>query len=580
MTKGKRIPHDLLEQVNKAQQTENYLHNIIEYAPMGIITMSIDGTLLQVNPSYCEITGYSKEELAGMNYKTLTLEDDLDVDSFSIQKLLGGSINFYKLEKRYKKKDGTVIWVQVTRSLVRDHHTHQPLYFIAQIENITARKESEKLLRVQEFINEIAASAALVGHDAGGALIVTACNKGFLSMTGGRGANIGDFPIPLDLLLPSYARHEFRKKLQECFNSGVAQELEQAYDLRDGTHWWRLSLKPFRRTKDSKVLELLITGLEITQKMELMHELEVSTSRFRSVVDAAYDAIITIDQEHNITLFNRAAENLFGYDSSEVLGKPLMQLIPKQYRQHHDRYVNQFARSPVRSRQMNERGLIYGLHRDGSLLPIEIAISKINVGGLLEFTAIIRDIEDRVRLMNLLKKEAVTDQLTGLPNRRELLNVLENALQTGEELSIMMLDIDFFKNVNDTFGHEAGDEVLRVLAQVGTANCRPMDIFARWGGEEFVVALPGTNVEAARIMAERLRAKIEAQDFSHTWYENRPIPFTVSIGVTERAPEEQDMETLMKRVDEALYKAKESGRNRVEVLTFKDSGHNTYNSGT
>jgi diguanylate cyclase (GGDEF)-like protein len=215
---------------------------------------------------------------------------------------------------------------------------------------------------------------------------------------------------------------------------------------------------------------------------------------------------------------------------------------------------------------MNERALIYGRHRDGRLLPVEIAISKINVGGIIEFTAIVRDIEDRVRLMNLLQRQAVTDQLTGLPNRREFLAVVGNVLKSAEVLSVFMLDIDLFKKVNDTFGHDAGDEVLRVLAKVGAADCRTKDVFARWGGEEFVAALPGTNEEQARAVAERLRAKFEAQDFAHDWHTTgHPIPFTVSIGVAMRAPGEADIEAIMKRADEALYKAKGAGRNRVEV---------------
>ncbi len=297
--------------------------------------------------------------------------------------------------------------------------------------------------------------------------------------------------------------------------------------------WWRLSLKPFRHAAggSSTVLEILITGLDITSKMTLTRELEVSTSRFRSVVNAAYDAIITIDQAHNITLFNRAAENLFGYDASEVLGKPLVNLLPEAYRANHPSHIHQFARSPVHSRQMDERNRIYGQHRDGSLLPVEIAISKINVDGLLEFTAVIRDISDRVRLMDLLQKEAGTDELTGLPNRREFLDVVENVLRTDDRLSMLMLDIDYFKKVNDTYGHDAGDEVLRVLAKVGTAASRNMDVFARWGGEEFVVAMPGTEMEQARARAEMLRTTIEKQEFPNNWSAGKAIPFTVSIGV-------------------------------------------------
>jgi len=420
--------------------------------------------------------------------------------------------------------------------------------------------------QVQEFADSLAASVAVVGHDEGGALVVSACNESFFNMTGGRAVGIDSPPIPFDAVLPSYARHDVRKKLEECFGSGTAQELVQAYDLRDGTHWWRLSLTPLRHTDEgSTVLEILIRGLEITEQMTLQYDLEVTTSRFRSVVDAAYDAIITIDQEHNITLFNRAAENLFGYDVSEVIGRPILQLIPEQHREHHSTYVHQFARSPVRSRQMNERNLIHGRHRDGRLLPVEIAISKINVGGIIEFTAIIRDIEDRVRLMNLLQKEAETDQLTGLPNRRAFYDLVGAIFKSTEKLSILMLDIDHFKKVNDTYGHDAGDEVLSVLAKVGRAACRKMDVFARWGGEEFMVALPGAELEQARMIADKLRTKYETQDFEHVWHSGHAIPFTVSIGVTTRAADEHDVGAILKRVDEALYKAKETGRNRVVV---------------
>jgi diguanylate cyclase (GGDEF)-like protein/PAS domain S-box-containing protein len=385
-------------------------------------------------------------------------------------------------------------------------------------------------------------------------------------MSGGQRGHIRGFPASIDDLIPSYARHELREKLRECFDTGRPRELEQAYDLKDGTHWWRLRLNPLQHSGEGgPVLEIIVTGLDITSKMILTQELEVSTSRFRSVVDAAYDAIITIDQQHNITLFNRAAENLFGYDASEMIGQPIVLLMPEAVRSKHPDYVHQFARSPVRSRQMDELNVIYGRHRDGTRLPVEIAISKINVGGLIEFTAVIRDIADRVRLMDLLQKQAETDELTGLPNRRQFLDVVENIIRSNQGFSLLMLDIDLFKKVNDTYGHDAGDEVLRALAKVGSSVSDKMDVFARWGGEEFVAALPDKSTDQARAAAEKLRATFERQDFAHTWSTGSAIPFTVSIGVATRVPGEHDLEAIMKRADQALYKAKENGRNRVEV---------------
>ncbi|MBB2927537.1 sensor domain-containing diguanylate cyclase [Paraburkholderia silvatlantica] len=419
---------------------------------------------------------------------------------------------------------------------------------------------------MRDFVDEIAASVAMIGRDERGQFVVSACNDHFMRMTGGRRSAIKSFPASFDALIPNYARTEFRQKLTDCFESGVARELEQAYDLRDGTHWWRLSLKPIRHAESGvSVLEIMVTGLEITTKMLLTHELEVSTSRFRSVVDAAYDAIITIDQQHCITLFNRAAENLFGYSAEEMLGQPITDLLPERYRPNHSQYVHQFARSPVRSRQMDERNRVYGLHRDGSLLPVEIAISKINVGGLIEFTAVIRDITDRVQLMDLLQKQAVTDELTGLPNRREFTDIVDKLLESDNTLSVFILDIDYFKKINDSYGHDVGDEVLRVLAKVVmSSDCR-IGVFARWGGEEFVAALPDSDIGKATAAAEELRLAIEQQNFEHTWRLGKPVPFTVSIGVTERLPGERDLGPLVKRADLALYRAKDNGRNRVEV---------------
>lgn len=415
-------------------------------------------------------------------------------------------------------------------------------------------------VRLREFVNSISSSVAVVGRGDNGELVVTACNELFFEMIGGKRAGMGQFPCALDPLIPSYARRDLRVALNQCFDTGAAQEIEQAYDWRDGTQWWRLSLKPLRHDGAD---EILITGLDITPKMLLTHQLEISTSRFRSVVDAAYDAIITIDQQHRITLFNRAAENLFGYEQFEMIGKPLELLIPEQHRAGHREYVHQFAQSPVRSRQMDERNRVHGVRSDGAVVPVEIAISKINVNGIVEYTAVIRDITDRVHLMDLLQRQAATDELTGLPNRREFIEVAERLMASSKAMSVLILDVDHFKRVNDTYGHDVGDEVLRVLAKVGASTVRHLDVFARLGGEEFVAVLPGTDRVQARAMAERLRLVFEQQDFEHEWKTGERIPFTVSIGVATRAPDETDIDALLKRADVALYRAKDAGRNAV-----------------
>jgi diguanylate cyclase (GGDEF)-like protein/PAS domain S-box-containing protein len=423
----------------------------------------------------------------------------------------------------------------------------------------------------QEFVDGTTICVAVIGRDARGELVVTACNDRFFQMTGAACADPQRFPIPFNSLIPNHARLEFGEKLRACFRSGDAQEWKQAYDFREGTQWWRLSLKPLRHTDGgAAVHEILVTGFDIAPKMHLTHELEVSDSRFRAVVDSAYDAIVSIDEQHNITLFNRAAENLFGYPSAEVLGRPIVMLLPERFRANHPRNVRQFANSPQTSLRsmsaprMDESNSVYGLHRDGTVIPVEISISRISVDGVIGFTAVIRDITERARLMELLKKQAETDALTGLPNRREFLAFVDKVLDTDDVLSVFILDIDSFKKINDSYGHDIGDEVLQVLAKIGKSIPQEPMLFARWGGEEFVAALPGADADLAHAIADELRQRFEQQDFEHAW-RVKPIPFTVSIGVVTREPGERDVDALIRRADRALYRAKESGRNRVEV---------------
>ncbi|WP_420994345.1 sensor domain-containing diguanylate cyclase [Cupriavidus sp. 30B13] len=430
---------------------------------------------------------------------------------------------------------------------------------------------SDRLTQSQDFEGGIAVAVAIVGHDARHNLVVTACNDHFFRITGGARADTRVFPVAFDTLFPDDGQLELRGKLQACFESGASHELVQAHDLPEGGRRWRLSLKPFRHASSgAAVSEILVTGIDVTAKLHLAHKLEVSTTRFRAVVDSAYDAIVTIDERRNITMFNRAAENLFGYTSAEVLGRPIETLLPEKFRARHPQHVRQFADSVqtnLRSMsppRMDESNSVYGRHRDGTIIPVEISISKINVDGVTEFTAVIRDITDRARLIDLLKKQAVTDALTGLPNRREFLDFVDKVLGTDDIVSVFILDIDFFKKINDSHGHDVGDEVLRVLAKVGMSIPHQSKLFARWGGEEFVAALPGADAELARGISERLRQRVEQQDFEHAW-RVEPIPFTVSIGVVTREAGERDVDALMRRADRALYRAKESGRNRVEA---------------
>lgn len=191
--------------------------------------------------------------------------------------------------------------------------------------------------------------------------------------------------------------------------------------------------------------------------------------------------------------------------------------------------------------------------RDGDLVKIGRTIFKFLSGGNIENAYH----EEIYRLTTV-------DGLTQIYNKRYFMENLERELSRsqryGRDLSLIIFDIDHFKNINDTYGHLAGDYVLKRLAAVVQENIRREDFLARYGGEEFAIILPEIDVANAAITAEKIRGLVEAHDFV---FENTPIPTTISLGVASTAEEAIDSLELIRAADQCLYKAKKTGRNKV-----------------
>ena len=209
------------------------------------------------------------------------------------------------------------------------------------------------------------------------------------------------------------------------------------------------------------------------------------------------------------------------------------------------------------------------LLKDGSIRHMESdgrAIRDAD-GKVSKVVVVSRDITEQKRLEADLREMAATDMLTGLPNRRHFLAQLDQEMArvsrvTEHYASVLMVDVDHFKHVNDTFGHSTGDHALRHLANLMKQSLRKIDTLGRLGGEEFAVILPGAALASAQIFAERLRKKLAASPMPHA---SQAIPLTVSIGVTEIKVDDSCADDTLARADRALYRAKESGRNRVTV---------------
>ena len=219
-----------------------------------------------------------------------------------------------------------------------------------------------------------------------------------------------------------------------------------------------------------------------------------------------------------------------------------------------------FDITDVQERLASNRYGIWGL---------SLAVSLVLLAIIFSFVRKVKKLLDEAH--ERIQKMAVTDELTRLHNRRYFMKRFEDEFirskRYSHPLSCIMLDIDFFKRVNDDYGHQAGDHVLQSLARLMEAQGRNTDVLARYGGEEFIILLPETELEGAVQVAERLRATVEA--VSITLDDGRVLQVTVSLGACSLSGELlatiDDIHGLIKMADEALYQAKENGRNRVEM---------------
>ena len=306
-------------------------------------------------------------------------------------------------------------------------------------------------------------------------------------------------------------------------------------------------------------------------------------ARLRMVVDNAVEGIISTDEKGDITSFNSAAERIFGYSQNQMIGANVITLIPEHNHTGHIEAVKFLLDENLNIRQVNNELETDGLHRNGKLIPLELSISKVATQQGLQYTGIVRDITERKQHEAELSRayselqlahEQVEEQnrrdaLTGLANRRHLDETLQLEWKRAERqkdspLSIILCDIDYFKNYNDTYGHLEGDDCLRQVAQaIKNSFTREVDLAARYGGEEFMVILPNTPVDSATRQAEKMRKNIWSLAIEHK-SSSIAARISISVGVyTVHTTQGLTLNSCIGYADEALYQAKAAGRNQV-----------------
>ena len=290
---------------------------------------------------------------------------------------------------------------------------------------------------------------------------------------------------------------------------------------------------------------------------ESMNEVKRSEARLAGILNIAKEAIISVNKSQQIIIFNKGAEEIFGYTPEETLGQSLDLLLPERYRQAHRGHVTAFSESGVTSRPMGDLMEIFGVRKNGEEFPAEASISKLDSEGEPVYTVVLRDITDRKRAQEALAERASRDPLTGLYNRRyfnyRIAEEIYRAERDGHCVAILICDLDHFKEINDTRGHLTGDKVLKTLARSLQESIRGADTVFRWGGDEIVVMLSDTTREGILITAERIRNGVEKVA------RQLDVRLDVSIGAAIYPELCEDADELIRLADRALYIAKKGG---------------------
>lgn len=278
------------------------------------------------------------------------------------------------------------------------------------------------------------------------------------------------------------------------------------------------------------------------------------------IFSCAPNAIFTANESGVITSANTATMKLFGFSENAINNINVDDLVPSTVKEKHRQMRNEFQTSD-RAQPMSQRNrTFYGKKLNGDIFPANISIATHALGGEKHSIVIINDLSEEVQY----KYEARTDPLTGLANRRTINDQLDQALarfkRQNTPLSVCLFDIDYFKAVNDKYGHLVGDEILQKVAEILTLHMRQTDFLGRWGGEEFVVILEDTHKQGAVKFAEKVRSEIK-QRSQHADF---PTAITVSVGIA-LCNESDNADSLFASADAAMYESKEKGRDRVSV---------------
>jgi len=555
----------------EARQLAVFNENIVQNAVVGIAVEDADGNFTFLNPAAADLLGYPTEELIGRHWTTVVPSDQQPIVQETLKQRSAGTASSYELEIVRKDGHRRCVLISASPKLEKDRFVGVQTVFT----DITSQKNAEEALAVSEARYRGIFENAPFGiwiSDEEGTLIFT--NQATLDLFG-----VSD-PAQLvkcwNVFQDTTTEEEPLRKSFRCAQAGEIVRFRQDLNMetvkynttRKGTVHFLSTLFPIQAGGGGES-HIVVIQEDITDQVRAAEEIRQLSQFQESIIDNANVWLNVIDADHQVLIWNKAAETISGYSREEVVGhnKIWEWLYPDEaYRNELIRKVE----AVVTNDEVREGLETTICCKDGQTKIISWHERRLGdkQGNPIGSIALGRDITGRKRVEQQLAYLATHDTLTGLPNRQafsDRLNLeLDHACRDQRQLAVMMLDLDHFKNVNDTLGHSTGDKLLEAVGRRLTNLRRKSDTVARFGGDEFMLILPDiTRYEDAERIAQGLLQAVR-EPFV---IDGQTLRVTTSIGVVLYPEDADNTETLVKNADIAMYKAKEIGRNSYQRHT-------------
>ncbi|MEP2671485.1 MAG: PAS domain S-box protein [Cyclobacteriaceae bacterium] len=400
-----------LEQI-ELRNSELQFRDAFEYSAIGMALVSTEGKWINVNPQIPKMLGYSKEELLEKTFQDITHPDDLEADLLLVERVLRGELNTYQLEKRYFHKNGSVVWVLLSVSLLRDV-SGAPVHFISQMEDITIRKKVEdeltELNHQMSAIFESGTQVSIIRTDTNG--LITYFSKGSETLLGYKSKEMVGVHSPAvvhvkeEIVSRGEELSQQLGKKVEGFDVFVEiprmkkfESKEWTYVHKDGTTFPVQLVVTAVRNEQGEITGYLGIATDITEQKE-------SEEKFKALLESAPDAMVIVNEQGKIVIVNSQTIKLFGYSKEELEGQTVELLIPPKFKHHHHKHRDGYFANPM-TRPMGEGLELAGMRKDGHEFAIEISLSPIETAEGKLVSAAIRDVTERKAAQRSLEEMA------------------------------------------------------------------------------------------------------------------------------------------------------------------------------